>query len=227
MKRFIFDAVSRRCIGYVEGSSDGYNGDGVLVDAESIPLEVPTTDMACLYLAADGATVTYDTTAYLSQAKTARIARIKAEAARLIEAQDWRLARARERQDAGWGSLAETDVVMAQREAIRRSSDLAEAVVEAMTDPAAVQAYTWSVEVVVDPQRRLSHKEFSDLFTASEMQAILAAAEASAAVRTWWERFKLARATNLDDPATQAGVEALEIAGLIGAGRAAEILAPA
>jgi hypothetical protein len=39
-----------------------------------------------------------------------------------------------------------------------------------------------------------------------------------------WEKFKLARDINLDDPATQGGVQALEIAGLIGEGRAAEVL---
>lgn len=173
----------------------------------------------------DGVEISRDPVAALGRAKAARIARIKAEAGRLIVATDWRLERARERQDAGWGTLAQTDVVMAQREAIRRSSDLAEAAVDAMTDPAAVHAFTWSVEVEVDPQRRLSHKAFSDLFTAAELQAILGAAESSTAVRAWWEKFKLAKDVNMTDPATLAGVQALEIAGLIGDGRAAEILA--
>lgn len=45
MKRFIFDDVTRRCIGYIEGSIDGYNGQGVLVDADSASLLTcrPTT----------------------------------------------------------------------------------------------------------------------------------------------------------------------------------------
>ena len=57
------------------------------------------------------------------------------------------------------------------------------------------------------------------------LAAIIAAAETNAALKTWWEKFKLARDINLDDPATQGGVQALEIAGLIGEGRAAEVLA--
>lgn len=225
MKRFIFDDVTRRCIGYVEGSTDGYNGNGVLVDADSIPPDVPTTDMACLYLSDDGVAVIYDSVALLAQVKASRKARIKQEAASLIEALDWKLARAREREAAGWATLAEVDAVLAEREAIRRSSDAAEAAVDALTDVGSVQTFTWSIDVAVAAPRRLTHKGFSDRFTDAEMQAILAAAEANAALKTWWEKFKLARDINLDDPATQGGVQALEIAGLIGEGRAAEVLA--
>ena len=47
----------------------------------------------------------------LAQAKAARKTRIKAEAARLIEATDWKLSRAREREAAGWATLAEVDAV--------------------------------------------------------------------------------------------------------------------
>ena len=46
-----------------------------------------------------------------------------------------------------------------------------------------------------------------------------------AALRAFWEKFRMAQEVNLDDPATQAGVQALEIAGLIGTGRAAVVLA--
>jgi hypothetical protein len=225
MKRFIFDDVTRRCIGYIEGSIDGYNGQGVLVDADSISPDVPTDDMTSLYLSDDGVSVIQDITALLAQAKAARKTRIKAEAARLIEATDWKLARAREREAAGWATLAEVDAVLAEREAIRRSSNAAEAAVDALTDVGSVQTFTWSIDVAVAAPRRLTHKGFSDRFTDAEMQAILAAAETNAALKTWWEKFKLARDINLDDPATQGGVQALEIAGLIGEGRAAEVLA--
>ena len=152
-------------------------------------------------------------------------ARIKETAAQLISALDWKLERARERADAGWATLAEVDAVLAEREAIRRSSNAAEAAVDALTDVGSVQTFTWSIDVAVAAPRRLTHKGFSDRFTDAEMQAILAAAEANAALKTWWEKFKLARDINLDDPATQGGVQALEIAGLIGEGRAAEVLA--
>ncbi|RBJ69586.1 hypothetical protein C3L29_037230, partial [Pseudomonas sp. MWU12-2534b] len=91
-------------------------------------------------LSDDGVTVKQDKAAQLSQAKSGRKARVKAEAARLIEATAWKLERARERETAGWGTLAEVDAALAEREAIRRSSNAAEQALEALTDVASVQA---------------------------------------------------------------------------------------
>ncbi len=120
--------------------------------------------------------------------------------------------------------LADVDAVLDEREAIRQSSSAAEAAVDALTDVGSVQTFSWSVDVIVAPQRRLTHKGFSDRFTEAEMQGILAAAEVTPAIKTWWEKFKLARDIKLNDPATKSGGQALEIAGLLAAGRAAEIL---
>lgn len=225
MKRFIFDDVTRRCIGYVEGSAAGYNGNGVLVDADSIPPDVPTTDMDCLYLSDDGVTVIHDSVALLAQVKSTRKERIKGEAAQLIAATDWRLERAREREAAGWVTLAAVDAVLAEREAIRRSSSAAEAAVDALTDLASVRAFTWSVDVPVAAPRRLTHREFMARFESAESEAILVAAASTPSLQAWWETFRLAQFVNLDDPATRAGIQALEIASVLPAGRAAEILA--
>ena len=204
----------------------GIANDGVTPEKHQLLLDLPEDfnpdDVA--EWAYDGHGLTRDTVALLERAKAARKARIKAEATRLIEATDWKLARAREREAAGWATLAEVDAVLVEREAIRRSSNAAEAAVDALTDVGSVQTFTWSIDVPVAAPRRLTHKGFSDRFTDAEMQAILAAAEANAALKTWWEKFKLASDINLDDPATQGGVQALEIAGLIGEGRAAEVL---
>ena len=204
----------------------GIANDGFIPEKHQLLLDLPEDfnpdDVA--EWAYDGQGLTHDTVALLERAKAARKARIKAEAARLIEATDWKLARARERETAGWATLAEVDAVLAEREAIRRSSSAAEADVDALTDVGSVQTFTWSIDVAVAAPRRLTHKGFSDRFTDAEMQAILAACQANAALNAWWEKFKLARDINLDDPATQGGVQALEIAGLIGEGRAAEVL---
>ena len=204
----------------------GIANDGFIPEKHQLLLDLPEDfnpdDVA--EWAYDGQGLTHDTVALLERAKAARKARIKAEAARLIEATDWKLARAREREAAGWATLAEVDAVLAEREAIRRSSNAAEADVDALTDVGSVQTFTWSIDVAVAAPRRLTHKGFSDRFTDAEMQAILAACQANAALNAWWEKFKLARDINLDDPATQGGVQALEIAGLIGEGRAAEVL---
>ena len=219
MKKAIIDLNTNAIVGIAN--------DGVAPEKHQLLLDLPedfNPDEVAEW-AYDGQGLTRDTVALLDRAKAARKTRIKAEAARLIEATDWKLARAREREAAGWATLAEVDAVLAEREAIRRSSNAAEAAVDALTDVGSVQTFTWSIDVAVAAPRRLTHKGFSDRFTDAEMQAILAAAETNAALKTWWEKFKLARDINLDDPATQGGVQALEIAGLIGEGRAAEVLA--
>ncbi|WP_157201655.1 hypothetical protein [Massilia sp. Root418] len=224
MKKLIFDEITRRCIGSVEGAAE-FEGRGVCIPLSRLPADLDLSEPACLFLASDGATVFRDTTALLRQSKAARQARIKAEAARLIEALDWKLGRAREREAAGWGTLAEVDAVLAEREAIRRSSDAAETALEALTDVASVQSFTWAVDVPVAPPRRLTRKQFTERFSSAELQAVLTAIDENGAMRAWWEKFCLADDINLDDPATLAGVQALEIAGLIGNGRAVEVLA--
>lgn len=205
----------------------GIANDGAAPEKHQVFIDLPADfnpdDVA--EWAYDGQSLTRDTVALLERAKAARKSRIKAEAARLIEATDWKLARAREREAAGWATLVEVDAVLAEREAIRRSSNAGEAAVDAMTDAASVQAFAWSVDVPVTAPRRLTHKQFMDRFSDGELTGILAAVEANAALKTWWTKFQQARDVNLDDPATQAGVQALEIAGLLSAGRAEEVLA--
>lgn len=218
MKKILFDS-NGVLQGIWQGDVDDYSAPvAVLVDDSF------TMNDAMLWQS-DGVTAWLDATAALDRAKTARKARIKEEAARLIEALDWKLARARERETAAWATLSEVDAVLAEREAIRRSSSAAEVAVDAMTDVSSVQSFVWSVDVLVPVPRRLTQTQFAGRFTDTELQGILAAAQANPALGAWWEKFKLAKDINLDDLATQAGVQALEFAGLIAAGRAAAILA--
>lgn len=74
-------------------------------------------------------------------------------------------------------------------------------------------------------QTILSRLHFMNRFTDAEMAGIYTAAKSSVQVEIWLEKFRLASEINLDDPRTVAGVQALEAAGMIGAGRAEEILA--
>lgn len=225
MKHYIFDDVTRRCVGYMEGVVDGYNGKGILINSDDLPSDLQVDDTSTLFLASDGVTVFQDRSALMDQLKAQRKARIKAEAASLIGALDWKLERAKERETAGWSNLSEVDVVLAQREAIRRSSSVAEDAVDALTDAAAVRAFTWSVDFSVVPTpRRCTHKDFAERFSEQEMLAIMDATKTSPALAAWWEKFKLAKDINLDDPMTQSGVRALEIAGLLETGRADDIL---
>jgi hypothetical protein len=102
----------------------------------------------------DGVSVSRDSVAALDRAKAARKVRIKADAARLIDATAWRLERAREQEAAGWATTNSVDAVLAERESIRRSSSAADDAVDAMTDIASVQNYTWSVDVVAEVPNR-------------------------------------------------------------------------
>ncbi|AUH53739.1 hypothetical protein CXB49_21905 [Chromobacterium sp. ATCC 53434] len=205
----------------------GIANAGATVEKHQMLLDLPEdfqpADVA--EWAYDGHSLVHDPAAFLKQAKVARKIRIKEEARRLIADTDWRLNRAREREAAGWGTLAEVDAELAEREAIRRSSNAAEQAVDALTDAASVQAYAWTVDVAVAAPRRMTHKQFMARFSDAEIQGMLKAFGDNPALRPWWERFSLARDISLDDAVTQSGVQALEAAGLIAKGRAAEVLA--
>lgn len=73
--------------------------------------------------------------------------------------------------------------------------------------------------------RLLTKLEYMNRFTDSELATIYTAAKTVVSVEIWLEKFKLASEINLDDPYTIGGLQAMEAAGLIGVGRAAEILA--
>lgn len=75
------------------------------------------------------------------------------------------------------------------------------------------------------PSTRLTKLDYMNRFTDAELATIYATAKQSPAVEVWLEKFKLSEFVDTADPRTVAGVQALESAGLIAAGRANEILA--
>lgn len=72
--------------------------------------------------------------------------------------------------------------------------------------------------------RPITKLSFMERFTDEELAAIYAAAKTDVRVEVWMDKMKLASEIDLADPRTRAGVEALEALGLIGQGRAAEVL---
>lgn len=72
--------------------------------------------------------------------------------------------------------------------------------------------------------RTLTRLQYMGRFTDGELAAIYTAAKSVVQIEVWLEKFKLAEFVDLDDPLTLAGLQGMEAAGLIGAGRAAEIL---
>lgn len=173
----------------------------------------------------DGTRLVHDLVMVLNQVKVARKARIKIEATAMIDGTAWRLQRAQEREIAGWGTLVDIDAILAERESIRRSSGAAEMAVDALTDTASVQHFAWSVDVPVTAPHRLTQTQFVGRFTDAEATAVLVASDGNTSLRLFWQKMMMASWINLEDPATQAGINALEIAGLINAGRAKKILA--
>ncbi len=217
----IFDSQTRRCTGSIEGSAEGFSG-GILVAVDAIPENLST-----LVLNAQGKPV-QDAALALQLARAARLAAIKQEAATLLAATDWKLQRAKEREQAGWLQVADVAAVLAEREAIRRSSNAAEEAVAALTDVAAVNALTWAPDAVAVPAPRLlTHEQLIGRFTAQEWQAMTEAARANTAMDAWMRRFALANIISLDDPATAAAIHALELAGILAQGRADDILGAA
>jgi len=81
-------------------------------------------------------------------------------------------------------------------------------------------------EVVAAPtQRTITKLEYLRRFTTDERVAIRATASANPVLDDYLKLMELAQEINLDDPDTVAAVQMLEQAGLIAAGRAAEVLA--
>jgi len=80
------------------------------------------------------------------------------------------------------------------------------------------------------PPRRLSKLSFVNLFTDAEYVGILTAARNNVQIEAWVKKMEMTAvdpdglSISLDDPRTAAGVQALEAAGLIGTGRASQIL---
>lgn len=160
----------------------------------------------------------------LNALKAQRKAEIKTEAARQIEALGWRIERARERDRLGLPGEREQEVLL-EREAIRRAGNRCEAAIDAAQTVDAVRAVAWAVTPADQAiANRLTRLEFLRRFTDAEMQAILSAADTNAALKAALLKWQTADGIVLTDPQTIAGVQALEISGLLGEGRAAQIL---
>jgi hypothetical protein len=71
----------------------------------------------------------------------------------------------------------------------------------------------------------ISKREFLKKFTPAEYAAIKTTAAVNATLDWYWQQFLLAEFIDMSDADTIAGIDMLEQAGLIAAGRAAEILA--
>ncbi len=173
----------------------------------------------------NGTNLVHDPLAAIARIKVTRISQIKADAAQQIEALAWRIERAQERELLGVAGERVNDVLQ-EREAIRRASSRTETEVNAALDVASVQAVAFAVLAAdrATPER-ISRVEFLNRFTDTEMQAFIAASKTTPALEAYFLKLQNAEGVMLTDPVTMGGVQALELMGIIGAGRAVTILA--
>lgn len=85
-------------------------------------------------------------------------------------------------------------------------------------------ATTTTVEVPEVQSRMITKLAYMNRFQDAELAALYTAAKTVVQIEVWLEKFKMSEFIDLDDPRTIGGVQALEAAGLLGAGRAAAIL---
>ncbi len=94
----------------------------------------------------------------------------------------------------------------------------------------AKQQFTYNIIMLMVPlqpiivPKRLTKLEFVNRFTSAEFKNILAAAKSSPDIELWMMKFNLATYIDPNDPLTTEGIQGLEAFGLIGSGRANEIL---
>lgn len=74
------------------------------------------------------------------------------------------------------------------------------------------------------PVKKITKLALRNRFTLNEKVTLETAAESSALLRSWISDFNVSTYVDLNRPDTQAGIQYLETAGLISAGRANEIL---
>lgn len=160
----------------------------------------------------------------IERVKQDKINSVKQQAASMIDATDWQLERAQERD--ALGIDADTPIaVYTQREAIRRASNRAELEIDILEDAYAINDYQLSVEPQDYPAVHvLTHLQFLRRFSVQERANITAASEANAAINDYMSMLNLAKFVNIKDSDVILGVNLLEQATIIGKGRAAQIL---
>jgi len=215
----IIDTQTGRIIGTTPDAS--YTREGCILQAAPDGFDMAQSEEWNY----NGTSLVHDTLAATNRAKTNRISQIKADAAKQIEALAWRIERAQERELLGVAGERVNDVLQ-EREAIRRASSRTEAEVNAALDVSSVQAVTFAVlESDRATPGRISRVEFLNRFTDTEMQAFIAASKTTPALEAYFIKLQNAEGVMLTDPVTMGGVQALELMSIIGAGRAAIILA--
>ena len=159
--------------------------------------------------------------------KASKVIEIKQQASKLLADTEWQLQRATERDALGMILLeSETPkAILSYREAVRRASNRAETELSLLDNVTDINGFTWQVEPSDYPSNKsLTHLEFLRRFTSDERIAITQAGLSNTAIADYIKMLDVAKFVTTTDSDVATGVQALEAVGVIGAGRAAEIL---
>lgn len=170
---------------------------------------------------------TLEITPDIDTLKGNKVKAIKQQATQLLAGTEWQLQRATERDSLGVELLeSETPkAILSYREAVRHASNRAEIELNKLRSVKTVNAFTWQVEPTDYPSNTaLTHLEFLRRFTSDERVTITAASAQNPALADYMKMLDSAKLINLSDVDVSAGVNVLEQAGIITAGRANEIL---
>lgn len=182
----------------------------------------------------------YSGSLYVTKYKEKVISMIKQTASRLIYDTEWRIERARDRDQLGINAETVQDVML-EREAIRRvSNELEESMLGHVkyewdidqgrtTDDLFEQienSFTFGVKDALSRLKpnRITTLAFFSRFTPEEQGAIMIAVQQNPILNALIVSLQLADGVVLTDPRIIAGIQALEQAGLLAEGRADEIL---
>lgn len=159
--------------------------------------------------------------------KANKVQVIKQQATNLLADTEWQLQRANERDSLGVALLeSETPkAILSYREAVRRASNRAEDELTLLDNITNIKGFAWQVEPSDYPSNTaLTHLEFLRRFTSDERVTITAASSQNPALADYMKMLDSAKLINMADADVAVGVNVLEQAGIITAGRANEIL---
>lgn len=160
----------------------------------------------------------------IDDVRQAKLSVIKFQVKQLLENSAWRAERAAERDLLGIDGETPQQVY-AYREAVRQAGDRAERELETLDNVDDINAYQFDIRQSDYPIiAHLTHLQFLRRFNAEERAKITQLRAKSPQINDYFTLLELAKFVNPYDPDVVLGVNTLEQMGIIGQGRAGQIL---
>lgn len=218
MKKHLF-TQDGEYIGKIDGND--YNPDFIAIDDNQMP-DNYQAHLDSLKLI-DGKVVLGQSND-LEPIRQAKLSAIKAQVKQLLDDSAWRVERAAERDNLGIDGETPQQVY-AYREAVRQAGDRAERELENLDNIDDINAYQFDIRQSDYPIiAHLTHLQFLRRFNAEERAKITQLRAKSPQINDYFTLLELAKFVNPYDPDVILGVNTLEQMGIIGQGRAGQIL---